>query len=244
MSKRLPYYQSEPAEYLAGDIMFCSYAAQGVFSVIRALYWQKDCKLTLTQVKKRIKGADEFIKELVEENIVKVNDDNISISFLDEQFEKASGKSIANSENGKKGAAKRWGNKGVDSESIAPPLKDDSESIAFKEEEIRRKKIIEDKKKEEEKRKLITNRKQVFISQVTEINNQSIVLELKDLNDFLDYWTEHGLNDKKMRFEKQTSFAPSRRMKTWLTNKEKFKKNDKRNNNSKPTWDDFLTSNG
>lgn len=64
MSKRLPYYQSEPAEYLAGDIMFCSYAAQGVFTIIRALYWQRDCELTLSQVKKRCKGADDLIQEL------------------------------------------------------------------------------------------------------------------------------------------------------------------------------------
>tara|TARA_R110000772_G_C13310212_1_gene439947 strand:- start:788 stop:1579 length:792 start_codon:yes stop_codon:yes gene_type:complete len=133
MSKRLPYYQSEPAEYLAGDIMFCSYAAQGVFSIIRALYWQKDCNLTLTQVKRRFKDADEFILELINENIIKVELDNISISFLDEQFEKASGKSKANSENGKKGAAKRWANKGIDSESIATPLNKDSESIALRE---------------------------------------------------------------------------------------------------------------
>jgi len=137
MSKRLPYYQSEPAEYLAGDIMFCSYASQGVFTVIRALYWQKDCKLTLIQVERRLKNADEHIKELIEEGIIKIQDGNISICFLDEQFEKASGQSIANSENGKKGAAKRWANKGIDSppisEIIAPPLKSDGESIALRE---------------------------------------------------------------------------------------------------------------
>jgi len=137
MSKRLPYYQSEPAEYLAGDIMFCSYASQGVFTVIRALYWQKDCNLTLKQVERRLKNADEHIKELIEEGIIKIQDGNISICFLDEQFEKASGQSIANSENGKKGAAKRWANKGIDSppisEIIAPPLKSDGESIALRE---------------------------------------------------------------------------------------------------------------
>lgn len=137
MSKRLPYYQSEPAEYLAGDIMFCSYAAQGVFSVIRALYWQKDCKLSLKQAKRRLKDADDLIDELINENIIKIIDDNILISFLDEQFEKACGKSKTNSENGKKGAAKRWANKGINSESIATPLKKDSESIALKENNIK-----------------------------------------------------------------------------------------------------------
>jgi len=137
MSKRLPYYQSEPAEYLAGDIMFCSYSAQGVFSIIRALYWQKDCKLTLTQVKRRLNDADEFILELINENIIKVDLDNISITFLDEQFNKAVGKSKANSENGKKGAAKRWANKENHSEIIATPLKNDSEPIALREDKIK-----------------------------------------------------------------------------------------------------------
>ena len=33
--------------------------------------------------------------------------------------------------------------------------------------------------------------------------------------DFYEYWCEHSPNDKKMRFEKQTSFAISRRLKTW-----------------------------
>ena len=119
MSKRLPYYQSEPAEYLAGDIMFCSYATQGVFSILRALYWQRDCDLTLSQAKRRIINAEDCFNELLSENIIKVNNDFLSINFLDEQFEKASGKAKANSENGKKGAAKRWANKGVNSESIA-----------------------------------------------------------------------------------------------------------------------------
>lgn len=35
------------------------------------------------------------------------------------------------------------------------------------------------------------------------------------LIDFYEYWCEHSPNDKKMRFEKQTSFAISRRLKTW-----------------------------
>ena len=45
-----------------------------------------------------------------------------------------------------------------------------------------------------------------------------------DFRDFLDYWFEHGTNDKKMRFEKERSFSWSRRWKLWLRNKEKWKK--------------------
>ena len=35
------------------------------------------------------------------------------------------------------------------------------------------------------------------------------------LNDFYFYWTEHGEKDKKMRYEKQTSFNVALRLRTW-----------------------------
>lgn len=143
MSKRLPYFQFEPAEYLAGDIMACSYAAQGMFNNICALYWQKDCELKYSQTIKRF-GNEELIKELISENIIKSKSDKITINFLNEQYAKATIKSVINSDNGKKGAAKRWQK---DSEAIATPLKTDSELdseiIALRED-----KIIEDKIKE------------------------------------------------------------------------------------------------
>ena len=38
------------------------------------------------------------------------------------------------------------------------------------------------------------------------------------LDEFIDYWTEHGKGDKKMRFEKQSSFDTSRRLARWDKN--------------------------
>jgi hypothetical protein len=144
MSKRLPYFQFEPAEYLAGDIMFCSYSAQGIFNTICALYWQKDCDLKYSQVVKRL-GNEDLIKELISEKIIKVENDTIIINFLDEQYLKATEKSRVNSSNGSKGALKRWAkNSDSNSEIIATPLKNDSESIALREEKIKEKKIKED----------------------------------------------------------------------------------------------------
>ena len=37
------------------------------------------------------------------------------------------------------------------------------------------------------------------------------------LNDFYGYWTEHGEQDKKLRFEKEKTFGISQRLKTWLS---------------------------
>jgi hypothetical protein len=38
------------------------------------------------------------------------------------------------------------------------------------------------------------------------------------LNDFYLYWTEHGLKDKKLRFEKERTFGLERRLLTWSKN--------------------------
>ncbi len=45
---------------------------------------------------------------------------------------------------------------------------------------------------------------------------------------FCDYWTEHGENDKKMRFEKEKSFGLSRRLATWNKNNFGNKNTDKK----------------
>jgi len=50
------------------------------------------------------------------------------------------------------------------------------------------------------------------------------------LKDFEGYWTEHGPKDKKMRYEKQTSFDISRRLKTWMN-----RSNNNYNNSYTPT---------
>lgn len=51
------------------------------------------------------------------------------------------------------------------------------------------------------------------------------------LKSFFEYWAEHGENDKKMRFEKETSFDIRRRLGTWARNEKKFSGNA----NSKPS---------
>jgi hypothetical protein len=38
------------------------------------------------------------------------------------------------------------------------------------------------------------------------------------LNDFYLYWTEHGIKDKKLRFEKERTFGLERRLLTWSKN--------------------------
>lgn len=87
-------------------------------------------------------------------------------------------------------------------------------------------KEVKNNKKERTKElrivKSIEERKSDFV-EILRTHIENYPREL--LNNFFEYWTEHGPNDKKMRFEKQTSFDISRRLKTWSNNESKFKTN-------------------
>ena len=73
-----------------------------------------------------------------------------------------------------------------------------------------------DKDKDKDKVKDIITRKQKFEKYV--IENFSDKFQNEMLNEFNSYWTEYGINDKKMRWEKQTSFGVGRRLGTWSKN--------------------------
>ena len=73
----------------------------------------------------------------------------------------------------------------------------------------------------------IQQRKEKF---TLELNKFSGQYERKMLIEFFEYWTEHGINDRKMRFEKEKSFGLSRRLATWKRNQERYE-NRKINSN-------------
>ena len=139
MGKSLPYYQFEVAEYLAGDVMICSLEAQGLFSVIKCLYWQKECSLNVKQVLRRYDKKD-LIDELTEEGCLKVDDDGeITINFLLAQYEQLTERKRKLSEAGKRGRSKQ-----LTATPKPSPSKD--ETTLGHLEEIRRDKKKEDKK--------------------------------------------------------------------------------------------------
>jgi hypothetical protein len=79
--------------------------------------------------------------------------------------------------------------------------------------------IVNGKEKEKDNVKDLEGRKLAFA--------ETIKIYLDEypkplLLEFFEYWTEHGDKDKKMRFEKQTSFSIQRRIKTWARNENKF----------------------
>lgn len=153
MSKEAPYWQFEPAAYLAGNIQFCSLEAQGLFVNIQAMYWQRECELHIDQVNRKF-NRPELITELLNEKIIKIKNGKISVDFLDKQWKKLFNSKVSNALNGKKGAEKRWRKNSPPiipplAETIAPPLappsKIDGESMALRREEKRK----EEKREEE-----------------------------------------------------------------------------------------------
>lgn len=72
----------------------------------------------------------------------------------------------------------------------------------------------------------IEKRKNEFKNELAKILNSTRLeyIEKKEVNkEFFEYWTEHGLKDKLMRYEKQGSFSIERRLDTWHRNSVKFK---------------------
>ena len=64
----------------------------------------------------------------------------------------------------------------------------------------------------------IHSRKLTFSQSTSKLFDSEFPNDKHHLDDFVEYWTEHGDKDKKMRFEKQKSFSTTRRVKTWIKN--------------------------
>jgi len=146
MAKELPYFQFEPAEYLTKDISFLSLTTQGLFINICAYYWQRQCQLTKAQILRRLNYPDE-LNELIDEGIIELNycdgefkDEEISIKFLDLQYDKATFKSETNSKNGAKGGR-----------TVKAKVKRNVSESTSESEAIREEKKKEDKKKREKR---------------------------------------------------------------------------------------------
>ena len=142
MAKDLPYFKFFCSEWNDGDITLEDYETQGLFINICSYYWSNECDITFTKLKKKFKGYENLIDELLKAGLIKecVNDD-LAISFLDEQKDERSVKSKVNSINGSKGGRPK---KPKESENKPNALNSLSETKGNKrrEEEIREDKNI------------------------------------------------------------------------------------------------------
>jgi len=210
MAKELPYFQFEPAEYLTKDISFCTLSAQGLFINLCAYYWQRECRITKEQFLRRINNPKEF-QELVDEGVIDLDENDIIIKFLDQQYLNATKQSKTNSINGSKGGRPKKENPN-ESEIKATLKPNESQTKGIREEKRREDKI---------KVKDIKERKAEFKNSLHQFLEE---FGSKILNEFYNYWTEHGENDRKMRFEKEKSFNKKLRLDKWLKNSIEWEK--------------------
>jgi len=106
MAKNFPFFKFIATEWMTGNISYETLAAQGLFINICALYWQRDCELTLKDIVKRYKNPAELND--LKGNYFDFNESGkISIKFLDEQYAETRELSRSRSESGRKGAAAR-----------------------------------------------------------------------------------------------------------------------------------------
>jgi uncharacterized protein YdaU (DUF1376 family) len=103
MAKDSPYFKFYVSEYNDGDIQLCSMEARGLFTSLCSLYWSREGQLLLSKAKKLFKVREKCWQELIDERAIKLNEDKISISFLDEQLSERNEVSVKNSLNGSKG---------------------------------------------------------------------------------------------------------------------------------------------
>ena len=55
-----------------------------------------------------------------------------------------------------------------------------------------------------------------------QVKSELLLENEKIVNDFIDYWTEHSVNAKKFRAEKEKVFCIRRRFNTWIKNQKKW----------------------
>jgi hypothetical protein len=103
---------------------------------------------------------------------------------------------------GKQGALKRIEKQQVNINTLEDPLKDTlKETLAVNN------KVLNIKNNIEERKLKFADALKPFLDEYG-----------RDmLNDFYFYWTEHGENDKKLRFEKEKTFGISQRLRTWFS---------------------------
>lgn len=108
--KELPYFKFYCSEWISGSITLESMSTQGLFINICALYWFKSGQLNTSEIKRRIRVKQADFDSLVDSGLIKIDQDLVKISFLDEQMHQRNVVSKTNSYNGSLGGAPK-GNK-------------------------------------------------------------------------------------------------------------------------------------
>ena len=150
MAKELPYFKFFVSEWSDGDITLEDFNTQGLFINLCSYYWSNECELTLTKAKKKFKICDKScFDSIIEAGIIKVDDDVITINFLDEQQEERIEQSKTRSKGGKASAEARKRKKEQESNKNPTHVEHVLKSCSTETQLLREEKKREEKKKEE-----------------------------------------------------------------------------------------------
>jgi hypothetical protein len=93
--KELPYFKFYPNQWITG---------RGAFMKVCCYYWSKECKVTRKQIETLIPKQ---WSTLVDAELFKIEEETISIKWLDEQYKQRLVEHKRNVSNGKKGGLSR-----------------------------------------------------------------------------------------------------------------------------------------
>jgi hypothetical protein len=102
--ERLGWFKFDPTKWLAGRIQRCSFEHQGAFMRLCCVYWANDCKITAERA--ALETGDDIFAELIRIKVVKIEGENVSISYLDECKDQVKTTSETNRANALKRKAK------------------------------------------------------------------------------------------------------------------------------------------
>ena len=207
MSKELPYFKFDCAEWISGSITLEDLSTQGAFINTCAYFWFKGGSLTLTEIKRRVKCKQATWNRLIEGQYIKVDGDHVYISFLSNQFGERGHVSKINSINGSKGGAPK-GNKNAEKNNRKQPKTSNIEENKKRiEKEENRIDIAVDTANKEKRELDFMETLKPFIGQY----------EKPMLREFYNYWIE-PMKSGKMRFEAEKFWSLGRRLSTWSNN--------------------------
>jgi len=83
---KLQYFKFDASEWMIGDITTCTMEAQGLFANLCAFYWMRECVVSLGIVQNKYPEHAHLLNELIDNGVIKSNEDHIVIEFLDEQM--------------------------------------------------------------------------------------------------------------------------------------------------------------
>lgn len=222
MAKELPYFKFEPGEWENGNIQMLSRDQKGLFIDLCSMYWSRlgDVPFKLA-MRKLCDGNATALNSLLEEGIIKVENDYLRIDFLELQLSEFNQVSNQNSKNAKEGWEKRRRDKAL-SERNATASIPQCENDAIREEKKKEEEIIK------EKINNIVDRKLKFASTLEPF----ISIYGKDfLNDFYKYWTEPNKTNSKFKQELEKTWSLERRLETWAKNDKNFNKQQNQKTN-------------